>query len=146
MLPGFDTVLLLAHAAATWAMVGLIWFVQVVHYPLFAAVGTAESRDYARLHQRRTTFVVGPPMLVELATAAWIAWRLPAGVSPALAWSGLALVAVVWASTHRLQVPEHARLLAGRDDAVIRRLVRGNWLRTAAWTARGAIALAMLLR
>lgn len=127
-----QTHLLLAHAAATWAMVGLIWFVQVVHYPLFAAVDAAESQVYARLHQRRTTWVVGPPMLVELATATWIAWRLPAGVSPALAWTGMAFVAVIWASTHRLQVPEHARLLAGRDDAVIHRLVRGNWFRTVA--------------
>ena len=31
--------LLAAHAAATWALVGLIWTVQVVHYPLFALVG-----------------------------------------------------------------------------------------------------------
>lgn len=68
-----QTHLLLAHAAATWAMVGLIWFVQVVHYPLFAAVDAAESPVYARLHQRRTTWVVGPPMLVERATATWIA-------------------------------------------------------------------------
>jgi hypothetical protein len=29
--------LLLAHAAATLFMVGVIWFVQLVHYPLFAA-------------------------------------------------------------------------------------------------------------
>lgn len=141
---GADSAVLLAHAAATWFMVGLIWFVQVVHYPLFATVGTAESQDYARLHQRRTTWVVGPPMLVELATAAWIAWRLPAEVSSTLSWIGLALVVVIWASTQWLQVPEHARLLDGRDDAIIRRLVRGNWLRTVAWTARGVVAVAML--
>ncbi len=37
MLPA---VLLTSHLVATAAMVGLIWFVQVVHYPLFAAVGS----------------------------------------------------------------------------------------------------------
>lgn len=40
-LPG---ALLLVHAAATWAMVGLVWFVQVVHYPLFAQVGGMSLR------------------------------------------------------------------------------------------------------
>jgi hypothetical protein len=30
---------LLLQAFATFAMTGLIWFVQVVHYPLFRAVG-----------------------------------------------------------------------------------------------------------
>jgi hypothetical protein len=34
--------LLLANAAATFFMVGVIWFVQVVHYPLFARVGTLD--------------------------------------------------------------------------------------------------------
>ena len=27
------------HAAATWFMVGLVWVIQTVHYPLFAFVG-----------------------------------------------------------------------------------------------------------
>ena len=31
-------IILAAHAASTLAMTGLIWFVQIVHYPLFAAV------------------------------------------------------------------------------------------------------------
>ena len=33
-------VLLLVHAASTLFMAGVIWFVQVVHYPLMASVGT----------------------------------------------------------------------------------------------------------
>lgn len=31
--------LLLVHAAVTLYMTGVIWFVQVVHYPLFSCVG-----------------------------------------------------------------------------------------------------------
>ena len=38
-MPDADVLLLLLHAAATLFMTGLIWFVQVVHYPLFARVG-----------------------------------------------------------------------------------------------------------
>ena len=33
------TYVLLTHLAATLYMVGVIWFVQVVHYPLFARAG-----------------------------------------------------------------------------------------------------------
>ncbi len=35
--------LLFVHAAMTLFMVGVIWFVQIVHYPLFRGVG--EARD-----------------------------------------------------------------------------------------------------
>jgi hypothetical protein len=40
------------HLAATAAMVGLIWFVQVVHYPLFASVGADEFVAYENAHTR----------------------------------------------------------------------------------------------
>lgn len=61
--------LLLVQSAATLFMTGLIWFVQVVHYPLFGSAGRDIFAGYERAHQRRTGWVVGPPMLVELATA-----------------------------------------------------------------------------
>ena len=48
-------VLLSLHLAATAAMTGLIWFVQVVHYPLFAAVGADQFVAYEVAHQRRTS-------------------------------------------------------------------------------------------
>ena len=41
---------LLANAAATLFMTGLIWFVQVVHYPLFAFVSGPGAAAYAARH------------------------------------------------------------------------------------------------
>ena len=134
------------HAAATLFMTGVIWFVQLVHYPLFAAVGEGEAAAYHRAHGRRTSWVVGPPMLVELAAAVALVWMAPAGVGRGWAWCGLALLGVVWLSTAALQVPAHQRLDAGRDRATERQLVAGNWIRTVAWSARATIALTMIAR
>ena len=136
--------LLLANAAATLFMTGLIWFVQIVHYPLFAAVGSAEFPTYSRLHQSLTTFVVGPPMLVEALTAGLLVAMRPAAVPAWLAWAGVLLVAVIWASTALLQIPAHGRLVGGFSAETGDMLVASNWIRTAAWTLRGAVVLAML--
>lgn len=133
--------ILLVNAAATWCMTGLIWFVQVVHYPLFAAVGAADFATYHRAHGRRTTWVVLPVMAIELATAIGLAWRPPPGVPAAAAWLGLLLVGVVWASTGLVQVRRHAELAHGYQPAIGRALVTGNWLRTAAWSARAVLVL-----
>ncbi len=65
--PGWNSVLL-ANLAATLFMVGIIWFVQIVHYPLFSRVGGAGFAAYSEAHSRLTGLVVGPPMLVEAAT------------------------------------------------------------------------------
>ncbi|CAN0455051.1 unnamed protein product, partial [Phaeothamnion confervicola] len=38
----------------------------------------------------------------------------------------------------------HRALALGGDDRAHRRLVRENWVRTAAWSARGAVVVWML--
>jgi hypothetical protein len=136
--------LLLAHAAATLFMVGVIWFVQVVHYPLFARVGPSSFSAYSVRHTRLTGLVVGPPMLLEAVTAvALVVWN-PPGVSVALVWAGFFLVAGIWLSTALLQAPRHTTLGGGFDPAVHRFLVASNWLRTVLWSLRGLIALFIL--
>jgi hypothetical protein len=135
---------LLLHGAATLAMVGLIWFVQIVHYPLFAQVGRDHFAQYEWLHQARTAQVVGPLMLTEAITATLL---LLSDLTPAarnLAWIGMALLVVIWLSTAFLQVPLHRQLAAGYDSQSAARLVRSNWLRTIAWTLRGFIAMSLL--
>lgn len=132
--------ILFAHAFATLAMVGLIWFVQVVHYPLFARVGSESYTAYQTAHMRRTSLVVGPLMLTELAAAVLI---LLSGWAPRPI-AGLILLAIAWLSTFFLQVPRHATLERGFDPRAAASLVSTNWIRTIAWTARGVLALLML--
>ena len=136
--------LLAAHAGATLAMTGLIWFVQLVHYPLFACADRRVFADFERRHQARTTWVVAPLMLTELATAVALVRTPPGEAWAAWAWAGLGLVAFLWATTALVQVPLHKRLSAGWDAEAHRALVRSNWLRTAAWTTRAVVALVLL--
>jgi len=135
---------LLANSVAVLALTGLIWFVQVVHYPLFAAVGADAWPAYHAAHTRRTTWVVAAPMAVDLVTsAALVVWR-PDGVAPVVAAAGVALAAMTWAVTGLLAVPAHDRLARTWAASVAAWLVAVNWIRTAAWTAHAALVVAML--
>ena len=138
------TNLLLVHAAATLCMVGLIWFVQVVHYPLFAHVGPSSFSSYERKHQLLTSWVVVPLMVTEFVTAAALLFAGLSGPSRARAWVGAGLLLIIWTSTARLQVPLHRKLSTGFDATRIRQLTRSNWIRTVAWSARGLVALQLL--
>lgn len=136
------TALLLVNLASTWFMTGLIWFVQVVHYPQFFAVGAGVFPTYHKQHMRLTTLVVAPAMLLEAATAmALLVWR-PASAEMWMLWTGVALLGVIWISTTILQVPQHRRLAAEFCGTTCRTLCRGNWVRTIAWTARAALMFA----
>jgi hypothetical protein len=135
---------LLANVVSTVLMVGVIWFVQVVHYPLFALANRDAFADCHAAHTTATTRVVALPMIVEALTALALAWSPPdANLAPVL-WTALALVVVLWLSTAILQVPSHRSLGTGFDPLAHKSLVRGNWIRTVAWTARGALLMYVL--
>ena len=123
-------------------MTGLIWFVQVVHYPLMADVDAQAFATYHREHSRLTTLVVGPLMLIEAGAAMWIASQSLA--APAASWLGLALLALVWGATMFLSVPRHNELAAGFDATAHASLVATNWIRTAGWSARAVLSLWMI--
>ena len=130
--------LLAAHAAATWALVGLIWTVQVVHYPLFASVGGEEFRRYHARHTRQIPWVVVPLMAAELVTA-----FLPLARGEREPWllASVAPLAFNWLATWRVQIPLHNQLAAGFDADAHRRPVTSIWGRTAAWSLRGGCVL-----
>ena len=136
-----ESAIFLANLAATFAMAGVIWTVQLVHYPLFGRVGEAGFAAYAAGHATRITVLVGPLMLAELATAAALVWVRPAAMPVWAAVVGLVLVVAIWVSTWLVQVPLHAALARGLDATALDRLVATNWVRTAAWTARAGLAL-----
>jgi len=132
------------HLAATLFMTGVIVFVQVVHYPLMAWVGTDGYRRYQDAHMRRTTWVVLPAMALELGTAVGLAITRLGTVDAPLALAGLALLALIWLSTAGLQAPLHGRLASGFHAELHRTLVRSNWIRTVAWGARVPVAFGLL--
>ena len=139
-------VLLLLNAAAVLAMTGVIWFVQVVHYPLFALVGARQWDTYHREHSRRTTWVVALPMTVDLSSSLALVVVPPAGVGTGLVAAGAVAALVAWAATAGLAVPAHRELGAGWDGGIGRRLVRVNWIRTIAWSTHAVLVLLALSR
>lgn len=140
-----EEVLTTGHLTATAAMFGLIWFVQIVHYPLFGSIGDEGFVAYETAHRRKTAYVVGPLMAAEALTAVLLVVNPPTGVGTALPVAGLVLLGVIHMSTVWLQVPRHAELNNGYDDAALQRLVRSNWVRTIGWSGRCAIAVALVL-
>ena len=136
--------ILLACLISTAAMTGLIWFVQIVHYPLFAAVGREQFANYEQRHSFLTTWVVLPLMFTELGTSIWLAVHPPEGFS-SLMQVGAAMTIAIWLSTFVLQVPKHRILESGFDQQAWSFLVKSNWIRTVLWTGRTVLMCWMVL-
>ena len=136
--------LLCMQLFTTFAMTGLIWLVQLVHYPLFDRVDDSKFVQFESDHSNGITVIVLPLMVAELASAVLLA-ILRGGRTDAVWWyAGLAAVVLLWASTFFLSVPEHSRLMQGFDADSHRRLVLTNWPRTILWSLRSGGLLFIL--
>lgn len=127
-------------------MAGVIWLIQLVHYPLFAQVGPEQFVQYADSHNRLITPLVASLMLAELVAALTLLTPIaPSGLRTAAA-AGAIILAVIWACTFFLSVPAHAQLAGGFDPAAHARLVTTNWIRTLGWTLRAGLSIWMLFQ
>jgi hypothetical protein len=135
---------LIINFFSTVFLTGLIWIIQVVHYPLIQMVDEGIFVSYMAHHRRKISYVVLPLMLIELASAILLALTSGNSVIAVQAWIGLILVILIWLSTFLAQVPLHKILSAKKDTAAITRLVKTNWLRTILWSTRAVLLTWML--
>ena len=134
----------LLNISSTWFMVGLIWLIQIVHYPLFNLVGKNEFQVYHNGHSVLITPLVGTIMIIELISSILLIVIPPKNVSLTISIIGVILVFIIWASTAFLQIPQHNALANAYDLEAHNILVQTNWIRTIAWSMKGLFLLYML--
>jgi len=134
----FET-LVIIHLVATGFMVGLIWTIHAVHYPLFAFVAEPYA-PFQSEHMRRITMLLVVPWGAETLSAFGL--LLTADTNAQRNWSliGGGLVVAIVAVTGLLAAPAHGRLLERFDEEEHRRLMSVDLVRTLLWTARGIVA------
>ena len=126
------------HFFASFWMMTIIWFVQLVHYPLFLAVPLTSLVDYSIKHQRTISFLVMPAMLIELASLIYMGLFF----AKTITWNILAIcLAIIWLSTFLLQVPCHQQLIIKPTYKTVKRLIHTNWIRTIFWTLKTIIVI-----
>lgn len=135
---------LLLSAASAAFMAGVIWVIQLVHYPLFSFADMARFAEFHAQHSARITLIVMPAMLLELGSSLALVAATEDPLERRAALLGVGLVGIAWATTAFASVPAHGRLSGGFDAAAHRALVTTNVLRTVAWTAHAALKFALL--
>ena len=124
----------------TSTMFGVIWLVQLVHYPMFAGLDSETFSDWHRFHSNRITYIVAPMMIAELAVSLVLAWMRWDATSIAL----FALTVGVWGATFFVSVPLHASLENRKQPELISRLVATNWIRTVLYSLKITLLFCLL--
>jgi hypothetical protein len=119
-------------------MTGVIWFVQIVHYPLFSSIDESDFLSFHREHTKKTTWIVGPPMMFELFSSV-LALYFSVDLPLLIRIISFSIVVLIFVSTAFIQVPIHDKLGSGKKSDLINKLVLTNWIRTFLWTLKSLI-------
>jgi len=122
----------ITHFIITAMLVGIIWVIQIIHYPSFKYIDKKKSNQFHRFHTRAITPIVAPLMIIELILTIHYAVQL--GNIPN--YINLILVGNIWLSTFLIQIPLHKKLTHNYDDDLLNQLIRTNWIRTNCWTIK----------
>ena len=140
--------LIVVHAAASMFMVGLIWTIHYVHYPLFAYVGESTYASFQAVHVERIGRLLFVPWLTEgftligILVLAFLGGHKTLRVPAVLNSAAMAVVLVIsgfWSA------PAHGKLADGFDKAVHDELMTVNLIRSLAWTVCGACSIWIVL-
>ena len=126
--------MLILHLIATSVMVGVIWVIQLVHYPSFHFIELKQYTAFQRFHMSRISYVVIPAMLIELFTLILIVISMDQ-IDTLVVVSAILLI-FIWLMTAVFFSGVHQRLTLGYDQTVVDKLVKLNWGRTLLWTLR----------
>lgn len=137
--------LIVIQSFSCFFMTGLIWLIQIVHYPSFLFVEPARFIEFETFHSKKISLIVIPIMLTELATALLLILHKQEFVFII----NLILLACIWLSTFFLSVPLHNKLMNSSNGTLdvgsIQKLILTNWPRTILWTIRSFLWLGLLL-
>jgi hypothetical protein len=116
-----------------------------VNYQTWPLIDAASFKAYHKAQQPLIQIFVVAPIAVGFVLQIWFLWNVPVDVNSTVPWVLVIASAVGAVSTGALQLPIHAAFNRdGYSPALMRRLLRTDWIRKAADAVRLAASAVLL--
>jgi len=135
--------MLAIHLVLASIMVGVIWVIQLVHYPSFRFTDREKYVSFQIFHMRKISFIVMPVMVLEFFSGLLLV--LYHSNYESLLRISFILLLIIWLVTALFFAQIHQKLSKGYDETLVRKLVSFNWIRTLLWTIRTIIIIYCLI-
>ena len=120
------------HFLSTSLMVGIIWVIQLLHYPTFHFIEQSDYVEFQHFHMQRISFIVVPVMIIELLSGFMLVYYFRSNLLILC----LIILLVIWSITFVFFTKLHQSLLGGYDKIIVDKLVQINWSRTVLWSLK----------
>ena len=131
----------LFNLVLSFIAVGLIWTIQLVHYPSMRYISKDKFTEYHNFHSMRISILAIPLMFAELVTSIILWYQNFNNTVQTVFLVNLIIVALIWLSTFLIQVPLHNALSKEKNTEKLSRFICTNWIRTILWTSRSILMI-----
>ena len=125
-----DNIVINIHFASTAVMVGVIWVIQLLHYPTFHYIEKNNYSQFQKFHMNRISYIVIPAMVIEMLSGIMLVIINDDFII------SFSLLVCIWIITFVFFTNIHQRLLSKYENTAVEKLVNLNWIRTTFWTVR----------
>ena len=125
-----DNIVINIHFASTAVMVGVIWVIQLLHYPTFHYIEKNNYSQFQKFHMNRISYIVIPAMVIEMLSGIMLVIINDDFII------SFSFLVCIWIITFVFFTNIHQRLLSKYENTAVEKLVNLNWIRTAFWTVR----------
>ena len=134
----------LFNLVLSFIAVGLIWTIQLVHYPSMRYIPKDKFQEYHNFHSTKISILAMPLMFAELATSIMLWCQNLNNAIQTLFLINLIIVVLIWLSTFLIQVPLHNALSKEKNTEKLSKLISSNWIRTLLWSTRSFLMILFL--
>ena len=125
--------ILFFHFFLTFFMTGIIWLIQLIHYPSFSFIDKNMYSTFQAFHMNRISFLVGPIMFLELFSGFYLLFFYSESnffvINFILNILILTMTIIVFGTIHR-------KLIEGFKFSLFAKLISMNWIRTILWSMK----------
>ena len=132
----FNNIVFMFHFISTSIMVGVIWIIQLVHYPTFLYIDKQKYFNFQKFHMSKVSYLVMPTMTVELISGIYMLLDSENLIENNLFLLAFSFLILNWVITGLVFVKIHNSLLIEYKMQTILLLVKLNWIRTILWSLR----------
>lgn len=125
------------------SLLGLLWFIQLIHYPLLNRIKEGFVQ-YERESLKRATYLTGPLMVFDFVLSLFLIAYENTDILIFFACIHLVLGILYWLWTFLFQLQRHQKLTVGYSKKALGKLITSSWFRLIIWTIKSLVLLVIV--
>lgn len=131
-----ETIFLLLNLISTLLIAGVLWFIQLVHFPLINEMPAKNMVNNGYYHMQKILGIINLLFIIDFITIVFLLLLVNSDLSATLMLINILIFLFTVILTRITFLPIHQNLSKNPNSFLISKLINLNWIRTLVWSLK----------